>query len=55
MPKKPHFTEKPGFIGPRQPTLREALAWAGVRPPSENERESALLWRRRRKQLSQRR
>jgi hypothetical protein len=43
--------KSPNVIGPRQPTLREVLAWAGVRPPSENDRESSLRWRRRQKQI----
>jgi hypothetical protein len=41
----------PDFVGPVQPSLREVLAWAGVRPRSQDDRESTQRWRRRRAQM----
>lgn len=39
------------FVGPREPSLRERMAWAGIRPPSEREREGFHRWRRRQAQM----
>lgn len=38
-------------MGPREPTLRERLAWAGISSQGELHRERSLRWRRRQKQL----
>jgi hypothetical protein len=46
MPKKRFTEDQPDFMGPRLPTLRERLAWAGITARSGQMRESRPCWKR---------